>query len=111
MRSFIARLTCVGAAGILSASLGTALAQTAATPASAPASQPSTAVAVQPKTAAVAADKAVPRSDVATVVRTGPSAADKAREMTGRPKPHAKQAKHPDQASSAAMAASATGNQ
>jgi len=45
----------------------------------APASQPA-AVAVTPETARVANDKAVQRSDVATVVRTGPTVADQARE-------------------------------
>ncbi|MGM9482795.1 hypothetical protein ACS5PN_16495 [Roseateles sp. NT4] len=44
-----------------------------------PASQP-TAVGVTPDTARAANEKAVPRSDVATVVRTGPTVADKARQ-------------------------------
>lgn len=47
----------------------------AAQPASAPA-----AVGVTPGTAAVANEKAVPRSDVGTVVRTGPTALEKARD-------------------------------
>ncbi len=60
----------------LAAACVTAFAQTS--PAS-PASQP-TAVGVTPDTARAANEKAVPRSDVATVVRTGPTVADKARQ-------------------------------
>lgn len=87
---------------------GTALAQGAPATAASSASQPSTAVAVPPKTAAEAAQKAVPRSDVGTVVKTGPTVADKVRD-TGD-KPHAKhRAKHPHRAASAASAASAPG--
>jgi hypothetical protein len=50
-----------------------ALAQTAASPANPPATLGTT-----PQEAAEATQKAVPRSDTATVVRTAPSAADKA---------------------------------
>ena len=60
----------------LAATCAAASAQTApAVPASAP-----TAVAVTPETARAANEQAIPRSDVATVVRTGPTAADKARQ-------------------------------
>ncbi len=41
-------------------------------------------VGVSPSTAADAQQQAVPRSDVGTVVRTGPSAADRARAATSR---------------------------
>lgn len=58
----------------------TCLAASAQTAPMAPASQP-TAVGVAPDTARAANDAAVKRSDVATVVRTGPTAADKARQM------------------------------
>lgn len=51
----------------------TALAQTPTTP------NP-TGVAVTPQTAAQAQQKAVPRADTGTVVRTGPTAADRTRE-------------------------------
>ena len=64
-----AMLICAGA---------TALAQT--NPNSA-ASAPSTSVGVSPQVAASASHKAVPRSDTATLVRTGPTAPDRAREM------------------------------
>ena len=64
--------------GLALAAIGVAAsAQTAPT---APASQ-LTAIAVTPETARAANDKAVQRSDVATVVRTGPTAADKARQV------------------------------
>ncbi len=45
------------------------------------ASAPTTSVGLSPQVAASASQKAVPRSDTATVVRTGPTAPDKAREM------------------------------
>lgn len=47
------------------------------------ASQPTTAVGVTPQAAAEANKKAVPRSDTATVVRTAPTAAERARNATG----------------------------
>ncbi|MEO6280678.1 hypothetical protein [Roseateles sp.] len=56
----------------------TAFAQPADTPSTA-ASQPN-AVGVTPETAKAANDQAIKRSDVATVVRTGPTAADRARQ-------------------------------
>jgi len=85
-----------------------AAAQGTPTAAASAASQPSTAVAVPPKTAAEAAQKAVPRSDVGTLVQTGPTVADKALDATGTAK-HATghRAKHPHRAASAASAASA----
>ena len=64
-------------AALLSACCGAALAQQQ--PNQAPAS-----VGVSPATAADAQQQAVPRNDVGTVVRTGPSAADKARAATSR---------------------------
>lgn len=45
---------------------------------------PPTNVGVNPATAAEANDRAVPKNDVGTVVRTGPSAADKVRDATSR---------------------------
>ena len=99
----IARLTLIGST--LSLLLGHAVAQTAPAAADAPASQPGTAIAVPPKKAAEAADKTVPRSDVATLVKTGPTAADKAHEATGSAKHAAHRAKHPRHAASAASAA------
>lgn len=54
-----------------------AMAQAPATPASAPAN-----VGVSNSTAVEANQKAVPRSDTGTVVRTSPSAADRARAAT-----------------------------
>lgn len=65
--------------------VGVALAQVAAPPAGMTASQPSTVIGVSPRAAASAVQQAVPRSDVGTVVRTGPSAADKARAITKPP--------------------------
>lgn len=56
-----------------------AVAQTNTAPAPA-ASQPN-AVGVTPETAKAANDKAIKRSDVATVVRTGPTVADRARQV------------------------------
>lgn len=46
------------------------------------------AVGVSPQAASAAQRKAVPRSDTATVVRTGPSAADKASRITDRTSTH-----------------------
>lgn len=66
------------AAGLmLAAAVATASAQT---PQPLPASQPAP-VAVTPETARAADAQAVPRSDTATVVRTGPTAADKTRQL------------------------------
>ncbi len=45
-----------------------------------PATPNPTGVAVTPQTAAEAQQKAVPRTDTATVVRTGPTAADRSRD-------------------------------
>ncbi len=59
-----------------------AMAQTIS-PSSPPASQPD-AVAVSPATAKVANDKAIQRSDVATVVQTGPTAADRTRQAADK---------------------------
>jgi hypothetical protein len=67
----------------LAAACGAALAQTATPPASPAASRPD-AVATSPETAQAANDKAVKRSDVATVVRTGPTAGDRARLAAAR---------------------------
>ncbi|RZL35717.1 MAG: hypothetical protein EOP35_12590 [Rubrivivax sp.] len=65
------------AAGLaIAAACFTAFAQDAAAPA---ASRPD-AIATTPATAKAANDKAVKRSDVATVVRTGPTIADRARQ-------------------------------
>lgn len=61
-----------------------AVAQTTTTPATA-ASQPN-AVGVTPETAKAANDKAIQRSDVATVVQTGPTAADRARQASHKVK-------------------------
>ena len=98
----LARLTLIGST--LAVALGHAVAQTPSA-ANAAASQPSTAIAVPPQKAAEAADKAVPRSDVATLVKTGPTAADKAHDATGSAKRAAHRAKHPHHAASAASAA------
>ena len=57
-------------------------AQTGTTP-STGVNQPTTAIGVTPQTAAEANQKAVPRSDTATVVRTSPNAADATRNATG----------------------------
>ena len=62
---------------VLAAACAAVFAQTTPTVA---ASQP-TPVAVTAETARLANEKAIPRSDVATVVRTGPTAADKARQV------------------------------
>lgn len=68
--------------GVLFVHVAAVLAQ-AVPRASAPAaSQPSVSIGVQPRAAAAASDRAIPRSDVASLVRTGPSAADKARVAT-----------------------------
>lgn len=92
---------------LLALAASAALAQSAAAPAASSASQPGTAVAVPPKTAAEAAQKAIPRSDVGTVVKTGPTVADKVRDATDGDKPAAKpRARHPHHAASAASAAS-----
>lgn len=65
------------AAGLaIAAACSAAFAQDAAAPA---ASRPD-AIATTPETAKAANDKAIKRSDVATVVRTGPTAADHARQ-------------------------------
>lgn len=95
---------------LLALAAGAVLAQGAPATAASSASQPGTAVAVPPRTAAEAAQKAVPRSDVGTVVKTGPTVADKVRDATGSDKPPAKhRAKRPHHAASAASAASAPG--
>lgn len=62
-----------------------AFAQTTTAPslAAPAASQPNT-VGVTPETAQQANDKAIKRSDVATVVRTGPTAADRARQARNK---------------------------
>lgn len=70
-----ARIT--AALTVAAASLA-AFAQSTPTPATA-ASRPN-AVGVTPETAKAANDQAIQRSDVATVVRTGPTAADRARQ-------------------------------
>jgi len=96
------------AGSLLALAAGGAVAQSAAATAASSASQPRTAVAVSPGTAAEASQKAIPRSDVGTVVKTGPTVADKVRDATGRDKPHAThRARHPHHAASAASAASA----
>ncbi len=59
------------------------------------ASQPST-VAVTPETAKAANAQAVPRSDTATVVRTGPTVADKAGQMKADVKASANDALNAD---------------
>ncbi|HEY8877840.1 MAG TPA: hypothetical protein VIN03_09775 [Roseateles sp.] len=97
------RLAWVGSLLVLAA--GGAVAQSAPATAASSASQPRTAVAVSPGTAAEASQKAVPRSDVGTVVKTGPTVADKVRDATGHDKPHARRAKHLHHAASAASAA------
>lgn len=95
---------------LLALAAGAALAQGSPVPAASSASQPATAVAVPPKTAAEAARKAIPRSDVGTVVKTGPTVADKVRDATGGDKPQdTRSAKRPHPAASAASAASASG--
>lgn len=63
-------------ASALATALIGAIAQTS-TPTSPPPAPAPTNVGVSPATAAVATDKAVPRSDVGTVVRTGESVPDK----------------------------------
>lgn len=69
------------AAGLaIAACFGAAVAQNAATPA---ASQPD-AIATTPEAAKAANDKAIKRSDVATVVRTGPTAAERTRQAATR---------------------------
>lgn len=68
----------ITAALTLAAASVAAFAQTPTTPSTA-ASQPN-AVGVTPETAKAANDKAIQRSDVATVVQTGPTAADRARQ-------------------------------
>lgn len=83
-----------------------AMAQSASATAASSASQPRTAVAVSPGTAAAATQQAIPRSDVGTVVKTGPTVADKVHNATGHDKPRAHRAKHPHHAASAASAAS-----
>jgi mannose/fructose/N-acetylgalactosamine-specific phosphotransferase system component IIC len=75
-------------------------AQGASAPAAPSASQPSTAIAVSPKAAAEAAQKAVPRSDVGTVVKTGPTVADKVHHSSGSDKHRARRAHHPASAAS-----------
>lgn len=64
-------------AAVLTLAAGGAFAQTPA-PAMQPSSTPNT-VGVSPQNAAEATQKAVPRSDTGTVVRTSPSAVDKAK--------------------------------
>lgn len=61
---------------VLALTLAGAGAQTPGAPAT---SQPPAAIGVSPQTAAEANQKAVPRSDTGTVVRTAPSAAERAR--------------------------------
>lgn len=68
----------IAASLALAAASYAAVAQTTATP-SVAASQPN-AVGVTPETAKAANDKAIQRSDVATVVQTGPTAADRVRQ-------------------------------
>lgn len=68
----------IAASLALAAASLAAVAQTTSTPMPA-ASQPN-AVGVTPETAKVANEKAIQRSDVATVVQTGPTAADRARQ-------------------------------
>ena len=58
-------------------------AQTSGTAPSTGVNQPTTPIGVTPQTAAEANQKAVPRSDTATVVRTSPNAADATRNATG----------------------------
>jgi hypothetical protein len=70
-----ARIT---AALTLAAASVAAFAQTTSTPSTA-ASQPN-AIGVTPEAAKAANDQAIKRSDVATVVRTGPTVADRARQ-------------------------------
>ena len=74
--------TRITAALAIAATSLAAFAQTTPAPATA-ASQPTT-VGVTPEAARTANDKAVQRSDVATVVRTGPTAADRARQAGNR---------------------------
>lgn len=62
----------------LAAGCTTAFAQTTPAPMSPSASRPD-AVATTPETAKAANDKAIQRADTATVVRTGPTVADRAR--------------------------------
>jgi hypothetical protein len=69
------------AASLLAAAAVGVHAQTGTPPASA-GGQPA-AVGVTPQTAADANQRAVPRSDVGTVVRTAPSAADRTRDAAG----------------------------
>ena len=58
-------------------------AQTSGTAPSTGVNQPTTPIGVTPQTAAEANQKAVPRSDTGTVVRTSPNAADATRNATG----------------------------
>lgn len=66
----------------LAAASAAVMAQTSTTPSTA-ASQPNT-VGVTQDAAKAANDKAIQRADVATVVRTGPTAADRARQAGDR---------------------------
>lgn len=66
----------------LAAASVAAFAQTTTTPTMA-ASQPN-AVGVTPETAKAANDKAIQRSDVATVVKTGPTVADRTRQAKNK---------------------------
>ena len=57
---------------------------------SAPSPQPVTTIGVTPQDTKEATEKATPRADTGTLVRTEPSAAERAREMTGKAKSTAK---------------------
>jgi hypothetical protein len=69
------------AASLLALAAAGASAQTGTAP-TPPGGQPAS-VGVTPQTAAEANQRAVPRSDVGTVVRTAPSAADRTRDAAG----------------------------
>jgi hypothetical protein len=71
-----------------------AYAQSSPTPTTA-ASQPN-AVGVTPEAARTANEKAIQRSDVATVVRTGPTAADRARQVGNKVESSMTDAKNSD---------------
>lgn len=76
--------TRITAALAIAATSLAAFAQTTPAPATATAASQPTTVGVTPEAARTANDKAVQRSDVATVVRTGPTAADRARQAGNR---------------------------
>jgi len=76
MNNHVSRLAILAGAALLSVG---ALAQSTA-PGAAPMTSTPGGVGTTPQTAAEATRKAVPRADTGTVVRTAPSAADRARQ-------------------------------